>query len=246
MEGGVLRLGGRLSRADIQADMMHQIWLPRKNHVTKLIIQDIHVRLGHGGRNHVLSILREKYWVIKANSTVRNILSHCVTCRRMRTPVCNQKMADLPASRVNPSPPFTHTGIDFFGPHMIKEGRKYVKRYGALFTCMASRAIHIETACLLDTDSFIQALRRFTARRGPVKQILCDNGTNFVGAEKELREAVMEMDQDRVKEYLLKQHIEWRFNPLPPVIWGGSWERMIGSVRKGTCSFVERVWREAR
>ncbi|XP_046549788.1 uncharacterized protein LOC124259655 [Haliotis rubra] len=185
MEGSVLRLGGRLSRPDIQADMMHQILLAHKNHVTKLIIQDIHVRLGHGGRNHVLSILREKYWVIKANSTVRNILSHCVTCRRMRTPVCNQKMADLPASRVNPSPPFTHT-----------------------------------------------ALRRFTVRRGPVKQKLCDNGTNFVRAEKELREAVMEMDQDRVKEYLLKQHIEWTFTPPAASHMGGSWERMIGSVRK--------------
>ena len=90
-------------------------------------------------------------------------------------------MADLPADRVEPTPPFTCTGIDFFGPFMIKEGRRELKRYGTLFTCLASRAIHIETANSLDTDSFINALRRFISRWGPVLELRCDNGRNFVG-----------------------------------------------------------------
>ena len=83
-------------------------------------------------------------------------------------------MADLPKERITPSPPFTYSGVDYFGPFYIKQGRKDVKRYGVLFTCLASRAVHIETADTLETDSFINALRRFVARRGPVREVRSD------------------------------------------------------------------------
>ena len=93
-----------------------------------------------------------------------------------------QKMADLPKDRVSPAPPFTYTGDDYFGPFIIKEGHKEVKKYGALFTCLVSRAVHIEVANSLDSSSFIQALQRFIARCGPVREMRSDNGTNFIGA----------------------------------------------------------------
>ena len=83
-------------------------------------------------------------------------------------------------------PPFTNVGMDYFGPLMVKRGRAEVKRYGVIFTCLVSRAVHLEVASSLDTDSAINAIRRFTARRGPVKHMRSDNGTNLVGAEKEL------------------------------------------------------------
>ncbi|XP_071092701.1 uncharacterized protein [Haliotis cracherodii] len=137
---GVLRVGGRLNKAQVPESMKHQILLPRKNHVTTLIIRDVHHKLSHAGRNHVLSVLRETFWVVSANSTVRNVLHQCVTCRRLTAPTCEQKMADLPPSRTSPGPPFTFTGVDYFGPFIIKEGRKQVKRYGVLFTCLVSRA----------------------------------------------------------------------------------------------------------
>ncbi len=156
-------------------------------HVATLIIRQIHEALGHAGRNHVLSALRETYWITNGNSAVRSVLNKCVVCRRFKMPPSVQLMSELPANRVNPAPPFTYTGIDFFGPHVVKEGRKYVKRYGALFTCLVSRAVHIETANSLNTDSFINALLRFIARRGPVKEIYCDNGTNFKSGARELR-----------------------------------------------------------
>ena len=92
-------------------------------------------------------------------------------------------MANLPQDRLEPAPPFTFCGVDYFGPWHIKEGRKELKRYGVLFTCLASRAIHLETAKSLETDSFINALRRFLARRGPVQLLRSDQGTNFVGAK---------------------------------------------------------------
>ncbi|XP_028395685.1 uncharacterized protein LOC114519713 [Dendronephthya gigantea] len=210
---GILRVGGRLSKAEVPEAMKHPYVLPRKSHVTMLIIRHIHQSLGHVGRAHVLAALRKKYWVVSANSAVRHLLFKCVTCRRIRATPNEQKMADLPAERVNPAPPFTYVGVDYFGPFQIKERRKVLKRYGALFTCLLSRAIHIEVSNSLDTDSFIHALRRFVAQRGPVRQIRCDNGTNFIGAKSELVKAFEEMDQARIQNTMVQMEIEWIFNP---------------------------------
>ena len=229
---GLVRVGGRLTAADLTHDMKHQVLLPKKGHITTLIIRQIHEDLAHCGRNHVLATSREKYWVINANTTVRNILFKCVQCRKSRSPVIEQKMADLPKDRVTPAPPFSHTGVDLFGPYYVKEGRKVIKRYGVLFTCLASRAIHLETANTLETDSFLNALRRFIARRGNVKVLRCDNATNFRGAERELRECLNELQQDVVHEYLLKHQIQWKFNAPTASHQGGAWERQIRTVRK--------------
>lgn len=104
-------------------------------------------------------------------------------------------MADLPKERVTPDlPPFTNVGVDYFGPIEVKRGRAMVKRYGVIFTCMESRAVHLEVANSLSTDSCINAIRRFTCHRGQVGCLRSDNGTNFVGAERELREALAALD----------------------------------------------------
>ena len=89
-------------------------------------------------------------------------------------------------------PAFSNTGVDFFGPIYISRGRGKIKekRYGVIFTCLSSRAIHIEVAYSLDVDSFINALRRFISRRGPVTSIRSDNGSNFVAGEKEINNAI--------------------------------------------------------
>ena len=113
------------------------------------------------------------------------MISRCLTSRRLRGKDGEQIMADLPHDRLKEEPQFTHCGLDIFGPFLIKERRNTLKRYGALFTFLASRAIHIEMIKNMDTDSFILALRRFIGRRGNIKTIRCDNGSNFVGAERE-------------------------------------------------------------
>lgn len=80
-----------------------------------------------------------------------------------------QKMADLPIERITPDlPPFSNVGVDYFGPVEVRRGRSLVKRYGVIFTCTACRAVHLEVAYSLDTDSCINALRRFVCRRGQV------------------------------------------------------------------------------
>ena len=95
-------------------------------------------------------------------------------------------MADLPQERCTEAAPFTYCGVDMLGPLIIKERRSELKRYGALFTCFSSRAVHIDLTNSLDADSFILALRRFMARRRTVRSIWSDNGANFVGARNEL------------------------------------------------------------
>ena len=230
LDRGVIRVGGRLRRADLSEEVKHPYILPRKSHVTTLVIRHVHETLGHAGRGHVLATLREKYWIVCSNAAVRQV--QCVTCRRIRSTPSMQKMADLPVERLSTAPPFTYVGIDYFGPFCIKERRKELKRYGALFTCMASRAIHIEVACSLDTSSFIQALRRFITRRGPVRQIRSDNGTNFVGANKELSNALKEMDNDLIQRRLSQIGTDWIFNPPLSSHMGGVWERQIRTIRK--------------
>ena len=230
---GTLRVGGRLLRSTVPQDSKHQLILPKNHHVTKLIIQHYHHMSGHSGREYVLGLLRCKYWLIHANRSVRNVLSNCRGCRRRQGVPGEQKMADLPESRVVPgNPPFSYTGVDYFGPIYVKRGRIEVKRYGCIFTCLSIRAIHVEIAHTLDTNSFINALHRFIARRGKPIEIISDNGTNLVGANKEIRASLLEWNQHQIHESLLQNDIKWIFNPPAGSHHGGVWERCIRTVRK--------------
>ena len=85
----------------------------------------------------------------------------CVRCKQLRGQLQQQKMSDLPNDRMCIEPPFTYCGVDIFGPFVLKDGRKEGKKYDDLYTCLSSRAIHIEVVHLLSTDSFILSLRRF-------------------------------------------------------------------------------------
>ena len=106
--------------------------------------------------------------------------------------------------------------------------------HGVLFTCLMSCAVHIEMTKTMDTDSFILALRRFIGRRGNVRSIRCDNGSNFMGAERELAKSSEEMDHRKIKHFLLNQKTDliiWERNPPMASHMGGIWERQIRSAR---------------
>ena len=143
------------------------------------------------------------FWIINCNAAVRSYISKCVTCRHLRGNFQKQNMASLPSDGLCEEPPFTHCGVDLFGPFVIKEGHKEQKCYRALFTCLLSRAIHIETITSLNTDSFNLCLRRFVGRRGNIRLLLrSDNGSNFVGASSEFKKAFSEMDQQRINDFM--------------------------------------------
>lgn len=159
-------------------------------------------------------------------------------CKRLRGPTLKQRMSDLPADRAEEAPPFTNVGFDVFGPWVVttrktRGGAINSKRWGLIFTCLSSRAIHIEVLESMDTSAFICALRRFFAIRGPAKLLRCDCGTNFVGAKSELESALKEMkDKERVRKYVTEHGCEWIFNPPYASHFGGTWERQIGTVRR--------------
>lgn len=233
LENGLIKVGGRLSRAAMPVEAKHPVILAKDLHISSLILSHIHQATGHGGRNHMLSHLRQKYWIPGACAAIRKVLTRCITCRRLSATPGHQKMADLPHSRITPDePPFSRVGLDCFGPFEVKRGRALVKRYGLIFTCLAIRAIHLEVLSSLDTDSFINGLRRFIARRGQVLEIRSDNGTNFVGAERELREAMNKWNHNYINNMLLQKGVKWVFNTPAASHHGGAWERLIRSVRK--------------
>ena len=233
LQDGILRVGGRLSRLSMPVEEKHPIILAKDLHISELLLRHVHQEVGHGGRNHMLSKLRERYWIAGVSSAIRRVLAKCIICRRLNALPVYQQMADLPHERIVPDePPFTRVGVDCFGPFEVKSRRSMVKRYGVLFTCLAIRAVHIEVASSLDTDSFINALRRFTARRGQVRELRSDNGTNFVGGERELKKAIEQWNQVQIHDVMLQKGIQWSFNPPTGSHHGGAWERLIRSVRK--------------
>ena len=161
----------------------------------------------------MVSEVRCKYWIVGARGLVRQVLRRCITCKRRDAHPCEQQMADLPADRVTPGgPAFTSVSIDYFGPIAVKRGRGREKRYGCLFTCLNSRAVHIEVAGSLDTDSFLNCLQRFIARRGLPDLIRSNNGRNFVGTERELRQGLQEWNQGKIEGELSEKGVRWLFN----------------------------------
>lgn len=241
LKDGVLRVGGRLGRSAMPLDAKHPAILHKDDWIAKLILRHIHEATGHSGRNYILARLRQKFWIPKACSAIQRMISECNTCRRLHAKAGEQKMANLPEDRLLPDkPPFTNTGVDFFGPFEVSRGRSKVKRYGVLFTCLTSRAVHIEVAHSLDTSSCINALRRFLSRRGQVSVLRSDNGTNFVGAERELKESLKDLDQPKIQESMLRRGVKWIFNTPAASHHGGVWERQIRTVRKVLSSLLKQ------
>lgn len=155
--------------------------------MTRLIIQDCHEKMNHTGQEAVLNELRQRYWPILGRTTVRQVCHRCPACRRATAKPVMPEMGALPLARVTrQTRPFIETGLDYFRPMYVTVGRSRIKRYRALFTCLTMRAVHVELAERLTTDSAIMAIRRFISVRGTPKTIHCHNGTNFHGAETEL------------------------------------------------------------
>ncbi|XP_052445519.1 uncharacterized protein LOC127987300 [Carassius gibelio] len=197
LQDGVLRVGGRLNKSAMPENAKHPAIISKHSRLATLILRDIHQRTGHCGRSYVLAQLRCRYWIPKANSAIRKIINKCTVCRRINGKVGEQKMANLPDDRLLPDkPPFTNTGVDFFGPFDVKRGRSTIKR------------------------------------RGQVTIMRSDNGTNFVAAERELREAIQRLDNDKIEKALQPKGIKWIFNSPAASHQGGIWERQIRTVRR--------------
>ena len=226
LKDNLLRVGGRITHGIFDDKFKHPFIIPHDHPIATLIIRDEH-DVAHLGREWVLSIVRRRYWIIRARNIMNKVSRDCLTCKKKFAKPMQQKMADLPLERLDwQHPPFFYVGVDCFGPFSVNYGRSSVKRYGCIFTCMSSRAVHLEKLNGLDADSFMNCLRRFIARRGLPAKMFSDNGTNLVYACKEAKSFF------DVRDVVHKKGIEWCFNPPTASHMGGVWERMIRTTRK--------------
>jgi hypothetical protein len=232
-ENGLLRVRGRLQLADWDYESKHPIILPKNHQVTRAIVDHYHVKEGHSGVAHVLANIRRKYWIIQGGATIKRVLQRCLICKRLNATPMQQQMAPLPVGRVKQGwYPFQYTGVDYFGPFQVKRGRSMEKRYGCLFTCLQCRAVHIEVAYTMTTDSFLMALKRFMDKHGLPKEIYSDNGSNFVGCEREIKDWLTGLSQSSLTERIGEYGVKWCFNPPHASHRGGIWERLIRSIRR--------------
>lgn len=236
---GILRVGGRLRNLSADASFKNPMILPAKHHVTTLIVRKLHSDVKHQGRHITEGHIRSSgFWIVGGKRLVSSVLHKCVTCRKLRKVPEYQKMSNLPEDRLIPGqPPFSNVGVDIFGPWNIitrrtRGGAANSKRWAALFTCLVTRAVHIEVIEEMTSSSFINALRRFIAIRGPVHVFRSDRGTNFIGAAKELKVNVINVEDEHLHNFLNEQRTTWIFNPPHSSHMGGVWERMIGITRR--------------
>ena len=210
--------------------LKHPILLPKNGHITSVIIDFYHIRVGHGGRGMTINDIRSNdFWVINCTAAVKSMISKCLDCRKLRGKTYQQKMSDLPEKQLIEEPPFSYCGLDMFGPFMVKECRKIFKLYSAMFICLCSRAIQIETTNSMTADSFILALKRLISRKGNIRIIRSDNSSNL-----ELKKAFSEIEKKKVNDFLIEIGGEWSIwehNPPTASNMGGVWKRQIGSAR---------------
>ena len=202
-----------------------------------LLVRNYHERVQHQGRHFTLGLIRSNgLWIVGGKRLVNRIINSCIKCKKLRGRQQIQKMADLPKAHLTPAPPFSYVGLDMFGPWLVRTRRTRGvaannKRWAVLFTCLATRAIHIELIESMDTSSFINALCRFLALQGPAIQLRSDHGTNFTGAYNELQSCFEAIKNPTYQSFLSSEGCKCIFNSPHTSHTGGAWERMIGVTR---------------
>ncbi|XP_037047230.1 uncharacterized protein LOC119082017 [Bradysia coprophila] len=253
---GCLRVGGRLSEANLPYERQHPLILA-SGKLAKLIITDRHGKMLHGGVKITINSVREDYWILNLRSQVKMCIRTCVKCVRFKKENTSQIMADLPAVRVNVSLPFTMTGLDYAGPYDIKASNvrsppirvkttmvngKIVKSipkvpiyegYIAIFVCLATKATHLEVVSDKSTEAFLAAFDRFTARKGFPECCYSDNALTFIGAKPLLAPEPENslLDFSKVNEHSTKNGTDWKFITPRAPHQGGIWEAGVKAMK---------------
>ncbi|XP_044175355.1 uncharacterized protein LOC122958515 [Acropora millepora] len=177
-----------------------------------MIILHYHFANGHIGPYQLLAETRQRFWIVNGVSSIRRVLRRCHECKCQNAIVGEQITAPLPAVRVS------------------SDSHQLIYPFAAVGKELSTWKSNSTSD--LTTDSFINAVTRFVARRGPPRVIYSDNGSNFREAETDVVRALKTWDQERIGRELLRRAIQWYFNPPAPSHLGGVWERLIRSVRK--------------
>ena len=228
----MIRVGGRVGKAVVSYETKHPALLPNDHWISLLIVRHTH-QYGHNGVATTTAKVRLRYWILKLHKLSKKVKTGCVFCREMTHQTETQVMAALPQHRLAPhTPPFYYTACDYFGPFYVKISRnKRDKHYGVIFTCLNTRAVHLEMAVDCSTMEFQQVMRRFFALRGYPAVIMSDNGTQLVGAAREAREMVKGLDQDQLREFGAEKGIQWIFTTPAAPHQNGCAESLVKSCK---------------
>lgn len=232
---GLIRAEGRLRHANVPFDTKHPVIISPGTRLCHLIIADAHRATKHGAVQIMMQYIRASYWISRLRSEIRAYIHKCVTCARYAKHFGEQLMSELPADRVNQNRAFLITGVDFAGPITITERYKSRtnknKCWIAIFVCMVTRAVHIDIVTDCTSAAFIACFERFVARRGHCNKMYSDNGTTFVGAEKEIRAAFKEWRAPDSIAHLNRKRTKWVFaKPVAPH-QGGIYEAAVKSAK---------------
>ena len=231
---GLIRSSGRLRRLEqIDFDAKQPIVLDAGNTFVKLFLRHTHLKDHHQDIDYLRSKVQELYAILKLRSTLRSIKSNCFLCRKFCAATIQPIMADLPKERLAyQSPPFNNIGVDHFGSFYVTVRRTTERRWRFLFTCLTTRAIHVEVVPSMDTSSCVMGFERFVSRRGTPAMIWSDNGTNFIGVEKEHHECIEKWNTLNIAAELVHKGIKLRFNTPSAPNQGGIWERLVRSFKR--------------
>lgn len=236
----LLRVKSRLTLSEEDEYFISPIVLPGSHFIIKCMVRDLHYNKNHAGTQMLMSILRERFWIVGVRKLVKKTVRECVICRRFKAKCGQTPLAPLPLSRITCGKAFEITGVDLAGPLILRSKEKC---WIIIFTCAVYRAVHLELANSMSTECFLMALRRFISRRGRINEIFSDNGRNFVGAHNYFKN----VDWDNVTSQSSIKRIKWNFIPPAAPWWGGWWERMVRIVKdllhrtlgKSCVNFVE-------
>ncbi|XP_035220729.1 uncharacterized protein LOC118193707 [Stegodyphus dumicola] len=205
-QNGILRAKTNVLQRQDNENFRYPIILPSKHILVERLIYEKHLELQHAGVSTLMTNLRENFWILKSRKSIRNIIRKCVRCKRFVSQRVEVEPGFPPEDRVREGATFEVVGVDLAGPLYLREGSK---AWIVLYTCAIYRAIHLELVTSLSTETFIQSLRRFIARRGRPYVIYSDNGTNFVGTNSVLKK----VNWNAICSAASIQRIRWKFNP---------------------------------
>lgn len=234
---GLLRVGGRLEKSTVRNNAKHPVILPDVSRLAGLIIRQTHVNTLHGGRLVMMAQIRANYWITNLRRACKTLVGRCVDCIRHKKQAMEQLMGSLPRHRVEMCLPFERTGVDYAGPFEVRpaglRSRVRLKSWIAVFKCMVTKAIHLELVEDLSARAFVNAFTRFSSLRGTCTELWSDNGTCFVGAEKELKSMLKAWQEVGSEDYdvIAALRVNWRFIPPAAPHQGGYWEAAVKGVK---------------
>ena len=240
---GIFVVGGRTERwMGATWNRQYFILLPKHHRLSYLIALYEHKKIGHLAHLATISKIRSKYWIVGITRIVNKIINTCVPCKMKFKKFEKQIMSPLPIERIRISPAFYNVGIDYFGPYAVRgevQKRTRGKVYGVIFTCLASRAVHVDIANDYSTDGFLATYDRYTSIRGYPHKIYSDKGSNLSGASNELKSIVEDLNWTEIQAFGHKNGTEWDFSPGDSPWYNGAVEALVKSVKRALLSIID-------